>query len=176
MILKFIYSQGDNKMSNRTKKTENNTMVYLVEDDTVETSHAEEDLDMDLNTSIVLFTMYPELVEDGDTTMPMEHGMVLLETALAAPTKLERSAIVGIVIVIAAILSMDKLANEAIKLLSDNEGITSQFCAYMGPEIDDISGHYKVIDQLLEWLGIDSSKKKRAMDEIFIIFRVGEEL
>ena len=163
-------------MSNRTKKTENNTMVYLVEDDTVETSHAEEDLDMDLNTSIVLFTMYPELVEDGDTTMPMEHGMALLDMARTTTNTFERPIIAAIVAVVGHMLGMDELIRESYKLLPRAKEVIEQFYIDIRSSGDGHSEYLEITDQLLEQLGIDSSKKQKAMDEICITFRIGEEL
>ncbi len=163
-------------MNKRTKSTENNTMMYMVENDNVKTTHEEEDPSMGFVPSIVLFTMYPQLVEDGDTTMPMEHGMALLDMARTTTNTFERPIIAAIVAVVGHMLGMDELIRESYKLLPRAKEVIEQFYIDIRSSGDGHSEYLEITDQLLEQLGIDSSKKQKAMDEICITFRIGEEL
>lgn len=163
-------------MNKRTKNTENNTMMYMVENDNVETTHKDEDPSMGFVPSIVLFTMYPYLVEDGDTTMPMEHGMALLDIARTTTNTFERPIIAGIVAAVGHMLGIDELIREAYKLLPRAKEVMEQFYTEIRSSGDGHSEYLEITDQLLEQLGIDSSKKQKAMDEICITFRIGEEL
>ena len=154
-----------NKRSKRSKNTKNNTMVYLTEHDETETN--QEDFAMDFNFSIIMFKLYPQLSDDEDNTMPIEHGMALLDMACDMNDINKQIAIVAIVATTAYMLNIDDLVIEAFKLVSNDNKIVDEFYENMRFSRDDLASYSESIDQVLEILEIDNSAKERAMGEIF---------
>ena len=151
-------------MSKRSIKTENNTMVYSTENDEAETN--QEDFTMDFNFSIIMFTLYPLILDDEDNTMPIVHGMALLEIARDIPYISNQLAIVSIVATTAYMLNMDELVRAAHGLLSNDNKIVDEFYADIKFSRDDITSYFKSIDQVLEILRIDADSQVKAMNEI----------
>ncbi len=151
-------------MSNRTKNTENNTMVYLTENDEAETN--QEDFAMDFNTNIIIFSLYPLGPDDEDNTMPIEHGMILLEIARDMTDINKQLAIVAIVATTAYMLNIDELVRAALGLLSNDNKIVDEFYEDIRLSRDDITSYFESIDKLFAIIGIDNSIKEKAMGEI----------
>lgn len=147
-------------------------MKYFELSDVDTASQDEGSIPMSFDASIVLFARYPRLFKEGDTSMPMEHGMSLLEMALSMPDESEQCAVASLVLTVAYLLNIEELIKAALKLISNDVGIVDKFYADMGPASSNTADHNESIDQLLGLLGIDSSKKKKAMDEIYSILGI----
>ena len=152
-------------MTKRSTNTENNTMVYLTENDEAETN--QEDLPMSFNTNILMFSLYPLVSDDVDYIMPIEHGLVLLDIARDMTDINKQIAIVAIVATTAYMLNIDGLISEAFKLVSNDNKIVDKFHKDIGFSRDDLGSYFESIDNVFEILEIDIGAKERAMDEIF---------
>lgn len=153
------------KRSKRSKNTKNNTMIYLTENDEAETN--QEDFAMDFNFSIIMFSLYPLLSDGKDNTMPIEHGMALLDIACDMKDINKQIAIVAIVATTAYMLNIDELISEAFQLVSNNNKMVDDFYENVRFSRDDLASYSESIDLILEILEIDNSAKERAMGEIF---------
>lgn len=156
------------------KRTENITMADLRDKGKADTNH-EERFPMAIETNIVFFTMNAESPNDADIAWTTEHGMYLLDRARITPDKEIRSIIASIVFVVGHMLDIDTIRLEACNIFNEVGGIPYPLHEKVGNGSAYMSEYRVVLNQLLEMIGIDSSKKQEEIDEIHFRHTLGRE-
>ncbi len=164
-------------MNKRTQNTENNKMLYLTENDDPCSESHNHDFCMDFNTNIVLFTLYPSLMnDDDDTLLPMEHGMALLDIALSTKDELSAIIIISTVMTVSYQMGITELLDKACQYMPGPIPFTTEdFLAKMGSPSIDLSEYRGTVAEFLSTLGITEEEEEKAIQEILIMARQGDK-